>query len=139
MTFRLFSPLTRRILTVNILPLAILVIGVLYLDEYRDGLIEADLAALETQAEIFAGALGEGAIGTRQNGSQFILPGVAKPMLRRLTAPTRTRALVFGADGKEIADSRFLAGQGGAVPFAERVDPSRGAPAGSPPASLVFP
>lgn len=115
MTFRLFSPLTRRILTVNILPLAILVIGVLYLDEYRDGLIEADLAALETQAEIFAGALGEGAIGTRQNGSQFILPGVAKPMLRRLTAPTRTRALIFGADGKEIADSRFLAGQGGAV------------------------
>jgi len=115
MTFRLFSPLTRRILTVNILPLAILVIGVLYLDEYRDGLIEADLAALETQAEIFAGALGEGAIGTRLNGSQFILPGVARPMLRRLTAPTRTRALVFGADGTEIADSRFLAGQGGAV------------------------
>ncbi|NBP73500.1 MAG: HAMP domain-containing protein, partial [Alphaproteobacteria bacterium] len=110
MTFRLFSPLTRRILTVNIL-----VIGVLYLDEYRDGLIEADLAALETQAEIFAGALGEGAIGTRLNGSQFILPGVARPMLRRLTAPTRTRALVFGADGTEIADSRFLAGQGGAV------------------------
>ena len=115
MTFRLFSPLTRRILTVNILPLAILVIGVLYLDEYRDGLVEADLAALETQAEIFAGALGEGAIGTRLNGAQFILPGVARPMLRRLTAPTRTRAFLFGADGREIADSRFLAGQGGAV------------------------
>ena len=115
MTFRLFSPLTRRILTVNIAPLAILVIGVLYLDEYRDGLLEADLAALETQSEIFAGALGEGAIGTRLNGSQFILPAVARPMLRRLTSPTRTRALVFGADGKEIADSLFLAGQGGAV------------------------
>ena len=107
--------LTRRILTVNIAPLAILVIGVLYLDEYRDGLLEADLAALETQSEIFAGALGEGAIGTRLNGSQFILPAVARPMLRRLTSPTRTRALVFGADGKEIADSLFLAGQGGAV------------------------
>lgn len=115
MIFRLFSPLTRRILTVNVLPLAILVAGILYLDEYREGLIEAELVALETQAEIFAGALGEGAIGTKPDGAQFILPGVARPMLRRLTAPTRTRARVFGTDGLEVADSRFLAGQGGAV------------------------
>ena len=115
MTGRLFSPLTRRILTVNVLPLAILVAGILYLDEYREGLIESELAALETQAEIFAGALGEGAIGTKPTGAQFILPGVARPMLRRLTAPTRTRARVLDAGGEEIADSRFLAGQGGAV------------------------
>lgn len=112
---RLLSPLTRRILTVNILPLAILVAGILYLDEYREGLIVAELAALETQAEIFAGALGEGAIGTRPDGAQFILPNVSRPMLRRLTAPTRTRARVFAADGAEIADSLFLTGQGGAV------------------------
>ena len=115
MRFRLFSPLTRRILTVNVLPLALLVAGILYLDEYREGLIESELAALETQAEIFAGALGEGAIGTRPDGTQFLLPGVARPMLRRLTAPTRTRARVFAVDGIAIADSRFLSGQGGAV------------------------
>ncbi|MFT5488080.1 MAG: two-component system sensor histidine kinase ChvG, partial [Alphaproteobacteria bacterium] len=112
---RLLSPLTRRILTVNILPLAMLVAGILYLDEYREGLVVAELAALETQAEIFAGALGEGAIGTRPDGAQFILPNVARPMLRRLTAPTRTRARVFAADGAEVADSLFLTGQGGAV------------------------
>lgn len=112
---RLLSPLTRRILTVNILPLAILVAGILYLDKYREGLLVAELAALETQAEIFAGALGEGAIGTRPDGAQFILPNVARPMLRRLTAPTRTRARVFAADGAEVADSLFLTGQGGAV------------------------
>jgi len=112
---RLLSPLTRRILTVNILPLALLVAGILYLDEYREGLIVAELAALETQAEIFAGALGEGAIGTRADGAQFVLPNVARPMLRRLTAPTRTRARVFDDDGTEVADSLFLAGQGGAV------------------------
>ena len=112
---RLLSPLTRRILTVNILPLALLVAGILYLDEYREGLIVAELAALETQAEIFAGALGEGAIGTRADGARFVLPNVARPMLRRLTAPTRTRARVFDDDGTEVADSLFLAGQGGAV------------------------
>jgi two-component system, OmpR family, sensor histidine kinase ChvG len=112
---RILSPLTRRILIVNILPLAMLVAGILYLDEYREGLIVAELAALETQAEIFAGALGEGAIGTRPDGAQFVLPDVARPMLRRLTEPTRTRARVFGANGAEVADSLFLAGQGGAV------------------------
>lgn len=112
---RRFSPLTRRILTLNILPLAILVAGILYLDEYRERLIDAELAALETQAEIFAGALGEGAIGTRADGGQIILTDIARPMLRRLVSPTRTRARVFGVDGGLVADSRFLGGQGGIV------------------------
>ncbi|MEX2453404.1 MAG: stimulus-sensing domain-containing protein, partial [Rhodospirillaceae bacterium] len=115
MTRRRFSPLTRRILTVNILPLAILVAGILYLDEYRERLINAELAALQTQAEIFAGALGEGAIGTRADGGQLILSGVARPMLRRLVSPTGTRAWVFDADGALVADSRFLGGQAGLV------------------------
>ena len=115
MKFRLFSPLTRRILVVNIFPLATLVAGILYLDEYREGLIEAELAALETQTQIFAGALGEGAIGTRPDGAQFIRPGVARPMLRRLTVPTRTRARVFGIKGEGVADSWFVSGLGGDV------------------------
>ena len=123
MIFRPFSPLTRRILTVNVLPLAMLVAGILYLDEYREGLIESELAALETQAEIFAGALGEGAIGTKPDGAQFLLPDVSRPMLRRLTAPTRTRARVFDAGGNDIADSRFLTGQGGAVQVEELPPP----------------
>ena len=108
-----FSPLTRRMLTVNMLPLAVLVAGILYLDDYREGLVEAELAGLEIQAEIFAGALGEGAIGTGVDDAQFILPGVARPMLRRLVSPTRTRARVFDATGAVVADSRFL--EGGAV------------------------
>jgi two-component system sensor histidine kinase ChvG len=119
MTRRRFSPLTRRILTVNILPLAILAAGILYLDEYRERLIDAELAALRTQAEIFAGALGEGAIGTRADGGQVILPDIARPMLRRLVLPTRNRARVFEADGSVVADSRFLGGQVGIV----RIEP----------------
>ena len=115
MSGRWFSPLTRRILTVNILPLAILVGGILYLDEYRAGLVETELVSLETQAQIFAGALGEGAIGTRPDGAQFILPDVSRPMLRRLVSPTRTRARLFDATGRLVADSRFLSGQGGSV------------------------
>ncbi len=110
-----FSPLTRRILTVNVLPLAILVAGILYLDDYRHGLIEAELTSLEVQAEIFAGALGEGAIGTRSSGEEFILPGVSRDMLRRLVGPTGIHARVFDADGSLIADSRLLGSRDVAV------------------------
>ena len=61
---RLLSPLTRRILALNVLALAILVGGLLYLGEYRKSLIETKLAALQTQGEIFAAALGEGAVAS---------------------------------------------------------------------------
>ena len=105
-----FSPLTRRILTVNMLPLAVLVAGILYLDDYREGLVEAELTGLEIQAEVFAGAFGEGAIGTGVDGAQFILTDVARPMLRRLVLPTRTRARVFDVTGAVVADSLFLGG-----------------------------
>ena len=84
----------------------------LYVDNYREGLIEAELAGLRVQADIFAGALGEAATGAQPDGSQYILPEIARPMLRRLVGPTRARALVFDAEGEVVADSRFLVGRG---------------------------
>jgi len=121
MTIRIFSPLTRRIITVNILPLAILLVGILYLDEYREGLIKAELDALQRQSEIFAGALGEGAIGTESDGEQFIRPSVAGTMLRPMLTTGHTRARVYRSRGKKstdhkffkISDTRVLAGDGG--------------------------
>ena len=112
---RLISPLTRRILTVNILALAIPVAGLLYLGQYRDKLIQTELDALQTQAQIFAEALGEGAVGTAVDGTQSLRQEVARPMLRRLVQPTRSRARLFSASGTLIADSRFLTGPGGDV------------------------
>src|SRR5262245_7423651 len=53
------SSLTRRILTLNILALVIPVVGLLYLDQYRDSLVETELQALRTEGELFAAALGE--------------------------------------------------------------------------------
>ena len=41
---RILSPLTRRILFLNLIGPALLGVGLLYLDEYRDGLIEAQRA-----------------------------------------------------------------------------------------------
>ena len=110
-----FSKLTRRILTVNVLALAILVAGLLYLGQYQENLIESELLALRTQGEIFAGALGQGARGTGVDGASSLKPEIAGPMLRRLVLPTRARARLFAVDGRMIADSRILLGPGGAV------------------------
>ena len=83
---RILSPLTRRILAVNVLALAIPVVGLLYLGTYRDRLIEAELDSLETQTDIFAGALGEGATHIDPTGRQVLDPIQARDMIRRLTS-----------------------------------------------------
>ena len=108
------SPLSRRILTINILALAILLAGLLYLGQYEQNLINSEFQALTTEGEIFAGALGQGAYGTRKDGKTILRPDVAGPMLRRLVLPTRTRARLFNADGSLLADSRILLGPEGA-------------------------
>lgn len=110
-----FSSLTRRILAVNVVPLAILVAGVLYLDQYQQSLIRAEMEALTTQGEIFAAALGEGAVATPPDGRPLLLPGLARQMMRRLVAPTESRARLFDDDGFLVADSWVLAGVGGLV------------------------
>ena len=48
---RWVSPLLQRILMVNALPLALLVVALLYLDQYQNGLLEAQVAALREQAQ----------------------------------------------------------------------------------------
>ena len=59
---RLFSPLTSRFLAVNLAAPVLLVLGLLFLDEYQDNLIATELDALNTQGELIAAAIGEGAV-----------------------------------------------------------------------------
>src|SRR5258708_39030943 len=51
------SPLTRRIIAVNVLPLALLAIGFLYLGKFAPRLIGQQVEALRTQGGPFAAAL----------------------------------------------------------------------------------
>ena len=120
---RAVSPITRRILAVNILALAILVAGLLYLGEYRRNLIAAELTALTTRAEVFAAALGESAVSDTGLSSRRLVPETTGQMVRRLAQATATRARVFDADGKLIADSRLLVGAGGVVQIEELPPP----------------
>ncbi len=129
-----FSSLTRRILFLNLAALAVLVTGILYLNQFRDGLIDARVESLMTQGEIIAGAIAASA--TVQTDSitidpekllelqagESIAPGSNQldsldfpinpervaPVLRRLISPTRTRARIYDRDSNLLLDSRHL-------------------------------
>ena len=116
---RALSPITRRILAVNVLALAILVSGLLYLGTYRRNLIDAELTALEIQAEMFAGALGEGAVGLAAAPRQRLQTDISRQIVRRLALATGIRARLFDDGGTLLADSRRLMGPDGAVQIEE--------------------
>ena len=120
---RLLSPLTRRILAVNVLALALLVGSLLYLGEYRNNLIDAELKALGVQAEMFAAALGEGAVVADSPSGQRLASEIADQIVRRLVETTGTRARLFRNNGTLVADSRRLMGPGGIVHIEELPPP----------------
>ncbi len=134
----LFSSLTRRIVILNIAALAILVTGILYLNQFRDGLIEAKIKSLCTQGKIIAGAIAASATVDKnsilidpqkllelQAGESItpapqsidswdfpINPEQVAPLLRRLITPKTTRARIYDRDATLILDSRVLYSNG---------------------------
>jgi len=134
----IFSSLTRRILFLNLAGLAVLVAGILYLNTFRDGLIDARVESLMTQGEIIAGAIASSATvetdaisidpekllelqagesigpGTDQldNLDFPINPERVAPLLKRLISPTRTRARIYDRDANLLLDSRHLYSRG---------------------------
>ncbi|EWY42617.1 histidine kinase [Skermanella stibiiresistens SB22] len=125
---RALSPLTLRILAVNVLALAILVGGLLYLGRYQDRLIESELEALSTEARIFAGAIGEAAITRGGDETNELSHDLARQMVRRLVETTDTRTRLFDPSGMLVADSRVLIGPGGVVQIEELPPPIQGGP-----------
>ncbi len=120
------SRLTCRILAVNILAIALLALGLLYLGEYQQSLIATELDALKTQGQIFAAALGEGAVIDVANEGEAIIPELGRDMMSRLVEPTHTRARLFDDKGTLLGDTRELRGPGGAVQIAELPPPGQG-------------
>jgi two-component system sensor histidine kinase ChvG len=128
-----FSSLTRRIVVLNLIGLAILVSGILYLNQFRAGLIEAKVQSLLTQGEIIARAIAAsagvdtnevqidpetllekelGQTGQGDDDATFsntlgftIDPERAAPILRPLVKPTGSRARIYNRDGTLILDS----------------------------------
>jgi len=138
-----FSSLTRRIVILNLAGLVALVTGVLYLSQFRAGLIDARVQSLLVQSEIIAGAIAASATvetdaitidpdrllelqaGESYGPSDDSLSGIefpinperVAPVLRRLVSPTKTRARIYDRDGVLILDSRNLYGRGDVLRF----------------------
>jgi two-component system sensor histidine kinase ChvG len=135
---RASSSLTRRIVVLNLAGLVALLIGFLYLNQFREGLIEARVQSLLTQGEIIAGAIaGSATVETntitidpdqllqmqageteRFNDESLsslefsINPERVAPLLRRLVTPTKTRARIFDREGMLLLDSRSFYSRG---------------------------
>ena len=137
-----FTSLTRRILVLNLAALIALVSGILYLNQFRAGLIDARVESLLTQGEIISAAIAASAtvetnalsidperllqLQTGESVSPMdemqaldfpINPERVAPILRRLISPTRTRARIYDREGVLILDSRFLYSRGQVLRF----------------------
>ena len=130
----MFSSLARRIATLNMIALATLLATILYMNQFREGLIDAKIESLLTQGKIIAGAIAGSATASPdaitidpekllelktgeslqprldplENLSYPISPEQVAPVLRALIKPTQTRARIYDPDGLLILDSRFL-------------------------------
>ncbi len=110
------SRLLRDILLVNLLPVALIFAALFYLDQYQQGLLTAEVAALREQARIYAGALSQSAVQDSAGGQAALNPDLAQPLLFQLTEPTpNAQALIYGPDGTLIANSRVHPGANGAI------------------------
>lgn len=133
-----FSSLTRRILVLNLAALCMTVVGILYINQFRDGLVQARIDSLRTQGEIIAGAIAASAtvetdaitidpekLLELQAGESLppdsgqldslhfpINPERVAPVLRRLLSPTDTRGRIFDRDASLLLDSRALYSRG---------------------------
>ncbi|MGE0230957.1 MAG: stimulus-sensing domain-containing protein [Flavobacteriaceae bacterium] len=138
-----FSSLTRRIIALNLVGLFVMVMGILFLNQFREGLTDARVQSLLTQGEIIAGAIaasatveldsvtidpnkllelgaGDSLAPTDQQLGLIdfpINPEQVAPVLRRLISPTRTRARIYDREGVLILDSRHLYSQGQVLRF----------------------
>ena len=108
-----FSSLQRRIIFFNLIGLAILVIGVMYLNQFRSGLIELRVEALRTQGEIIAITIAESS-ATRPGQADYD-PIRANVVLNRLAQPTGTRARLYDRQLRLTGDTRNLAPSGAPI------------------------
>jgi two-component system sensor histidine kinase ChvG len=138
LSLTVFSSLTWRIVTLNLVALAVLVTGIVYLNQWRAGLIDARIQSLRVQGEIMAAAIAASATvdsdviqvdpdrllelksGAASSLSYFdpalefpINPERVAPLLRNLVTPTKTRARIYDQSGFMILDSAsiYLRGQ----------------------------
>ena len=126
-----FTTLTGRIVGVNLLGLAILIFGIISINQSTANLIDAQVKSLQAQGQIMATAI---AASSATESSGFVIdankpleqdsetpmavrvdgfsslefpinPERVAPILKRLVQPTGTRARIYARDGALVLDS----------------------------------
>lgn len=101
------SKLGRLIILLNLLGLAVIIVGSLIVGELRQGLVQARLDSLRTQGELIANVIDQAA--TSGDPEPALQPDVAEGVLDALFIPRAQRARLYDADGHLLADSDVVA------------------------------
>lgn len=112
-----FTTITGRIVALNIASLLVLVMGMLYLSDFRNKLIEARTKSLRIEASVIARSLvldgspkaseivDDPIFGQPLENSYTISLEKSFFILRSLTEKTQTRGYIYAADGTWLADT----------------------------------
>jgi len=103
---RRISPLTFRILVVNVIALIFLGGGILYVDQFQEAMIQSRIESMIKDGEVMAGALGEAATGGEETTEVNLKPAIQ--IITRLSGVTRNRSRFFSHTGDLRIDSREL-------------------------------
>lgn len=101
------SRLGRLIVVLNVVALAIVIVGALILNELRNGLVNARIDSLTTQGELIANVIDQSA--TVGEPEPALDPYTASQIFQLLFIPRSQRARLFDAEGKALADSFVVA------------------------------
>ncbi|MFP4537338.1 MAG: stimulus-sensing domain-containing protein [Dichotomicrobium sp.] len=137
-----FNTIALRIIVLNFVALVILVGGILYLNQFREGLVDAKVNSLLTQGKIIAQAIGQTTdpegepsadsvgISAEISGGSFsgqeadlsgmtfnIDPEEIAPLLRSMVEPTGARARVYDREGNLLVDSQGFYARGQIMRF----------------------
>ena len=108
---RRVSPLTIKILSINVIAIFVVFTAVLHLDRYEDSLIQTELEGLERQATLFANALSEVAVARNFETLNYLSITAVQRVIYRSALDSPARSRVFDTGGELLADSYRLPGR----------------------------
>jgi len=97
-----YSPLSRKIVTFNLVALCLMMTGILYLNQFDDGLIEVREDALETDARFVSEAL---SFATEPVADGDTLKQETVMLFKQMTENGDTYAQLFDPSGRLVAFS----------------------------------
>lgn len=119
--------LSKRIIILNLIALLMLVFGILYLNQFRQGLIDAKIEALKTQSQIISNTISTSATSSKRTNLFLLDPNIdnglgfdqriiqyrnytinkklLEDIIFKLIIPEKIRAQVYDSNNKQMHDS----------------------------------